>query len=563
VGGNSGIAIFITLDSEVPVLREVSRHARQWSLPPKVFSPPGGLALPVARPMSSVWVVADASLLFSSSLVFYFLTLAPTILWGDDGHFQLQAIRGTLQASAGGHPLWVAVAHLFTRIPVGELAFRVNLVSALFGAVAVGLLYLCARAAGISRLAAVAAALAFAVSHTFWAHAVRAEVYTMTMAMVALVLLFSLRWYRNGRSLDLALAGLALALALSTHVLILLFGPALLWLLSARRRQLSARSVALAALVTGVALLPLLSLLWMDSRRLGMDLSGTLAWALFSFDGYDFGDRFFRIALNRLASDTGQWLGYLGLQFVGVAFVAGLWGAIAIWKRHAASLATFVLLLYLVPAAFAFAYDVGDRYVFFLPSYLAFALWIGVGIDALWETVRARRPAWAGRGLQLGLVALFALTPVLTYRMLPDLLHTVSPQFREARRVPGPNSRYFLLWPSRANYTDPRDFVTAALAATPPDGVLLAEPALASPMIYLQAVEGFRTDVAVRFCCWDIDQALAESGGRPLVLADRAEEVYPVARLQEMYGFEIVAQPPVYLLVQADVVEPEVGDVRP
>ncbi|MCS7287067.1 MAG: DUF2723 domain-containing protein, partial [Anaerolineae bacterium] len=82
---------------------------------------------------------SDSLVLFILGLGFYGFTLAPTVLWGDEGYWQLQAVICNLQASAGGHPLWVLIAHLFSKIPIGDIAGRVNFVSALFGAVALSL----------------------------------------------------------------------------------------------------------------------------------------------------------------------------------------------------------------------------------------------------------------------------------------------------------------------------------------------------------------------------------------------------------------------------------------
>ena len=178
--------------------------------------------------------------LVAGGLCLYAATLAPTVLWGDDATLQLAAVDGQLRASAGSHPAWVALAHLLSALPIRELAYRVNLLSALAGAATLGLFYLILRAVPVSRPAGILATLAFAVSHTFWAHAVRAEVYTLTLATMGLMVVAGLYWQRTGQDRYLALEGAAIGLALTTHVLALLYLPALAWLLIARRRQLHA-----------------------------------------------------------------------------------------------------------------------------------------------------------------------------------------------------------------------------------------------------------------------------------------------------------------------------------
>ena len=80
-----------------------------------------------------------------------------------------------------------------------------NAFSALWGAVAVGLLYLLALRmlrmtapagwpAAISRLLALLAAAIFAVTPTFWSQAVVAEVYTLNAALIVAILLALVTW---------------------------------------------------------------------------------------------------------------------------------------------------------------------------------------------------------------------------------------------------------------------------------------------------------------------------------------------------------------------------------
>ena len=65
-----------------------------------------------------------------------------------------------------GYPTYTMLAHLFTYLPFGDPAYRTNLLSAVFGAATVFILFL----AGLrlsSRILAAIGALAFAVGNTF------------------------------------------------------------------------------------------------------------------------------------------------------------------------------------------------------------------------------------------------------------------------------------------------------------------------------------------------------------------------------------------------------------
>ena len=67
-------------------------------------------------------------LAYAVALASYLYTIAPTLLWGDDAKFQWMAyLRDTRAGAAYDHPVWVILAHPFTRLPVGDVAFRATL----------------------------------------------------------------------------------------------------------------------------------------------------------------------------------------------------------------------------------------------------------------------------------------------------------------------------------------------------------------------------------------------------------------------------------------------------
>ena len=136
-------------------------------------------------------------------LILYVLTLAPTVLYYapenyDSAH--LQVVAYTLGISSyTGYPTYAMLAHLFTYLPVSDVAYRVNLTSAVFGALAVAVAYLLCRRLGAGSLASGAGAIAFGLSVTFWSQAVISEVYTLHVLLMALFLLVLLVW-RERRS---------------------------------------------------------------------------------------------------------------------------------------------------------------------------------------------------------------------------------------------------------------------------------------------------------------------------------------------------------------------------
>src|SRR5712671_3886133 len=119
----------------------------------------------------------------------YAVTLAPTVGAGDSAELILAAPALGIPHPPG-YALWLLVARLAAAVPVGAIAARVNAVSALSTAAAVGLFWLLARRTGLRSTASIVATALFATASIVWASAVEAEVYGLaTTAFLALTLL--------------------------------------------------------------------------------------------------------------------------------------------------------------------------------------------------------------------------------------------------------------------------------------------------------------------------------------------------------------------------------------
>ncbi|MDX2221409.1 MAG: DUF2723 domain-containing protein, partial [Rhodospirillaceae bacterium] len=133
----------------------------------------------------------------------YLATLAPTVTFWDAGEF-ITAAKMLGIPHPPGTPLWVLLAHVWGLVvPFGDYAWRLNLMSAVCGAIAAGAWFLvvhasAARAADAPRwvapMAGWGAALVGAFSFTAWQNAVEAEVYSVALLTIALVALAATAW---------------------------------------------------------------------------------------------------------------------------------------------------------------------------------------------------------------------------------------------------------------------------------------------------------------------------------------------------------------------------------
>ena len=75
----------------------------------------------------------DSLLAFLAPLLLYRATMAPTLYNLDSAEFTTAAYTGGL-VRATGYPLYLAVGRIWSRIPIGDVGFRMNLLSAVCGA---------------------------------------------------------------------------------------------------------------------------------------------------------------------------------------------------------------------------------------------------------------------------------------------------------------------------------------------------------------------------------------------------------------------------------------------
>lgn len=206
-------------------------------------TPPGWVDLCIAAGVASV------------SFCAYLLTLAPGLLRADGGQFQTLAV--TLgYAHPNGSPVYLLLARLATWLPLGEAAYRVNLLSAVMGAVAVGLVYLVGSTFVGRRWISLAGAAALAVSPTFWSQAIVAGSQVSAVTFMAAILLCLGLWERTGRCCWLFLAGCLGGAGIGVHVTVALMAPAGLILICLRRQSVLANwTAALLGLAVGLSAL--------------------------------------------------------------------------------------------------------------------------------------------------------------------------------------------------------------------------------------------------------------------------------------------------------------------
>ena len=376
-------------------------------------------------------------LVFVGALGLYLRTLAPSVaeLFDDSLEFQLVGYKLAI-AHPTGYPLYTLLLKAFTLLPIGEVAGRTNLSSAVLAAVAVALVYGIARRLTGSVLPALAAAAALAVSPVFWSQAVITEVYALNAVLVAAATLVVLGGRgreevgalaphgdklavpggrgregvgalagsseevtalggegraatvsAGGAGRDLTALALIAGLMLTHHrtgVLLLPTAALYLWLSDGRDGRVWLKQV-FTRRTAAAALLPLALYAYLPLRGTIGSLDGTyqntpegfVSWVLASgynvfLTGNPFNVHYDAAFFVQLFAGQFGWLG-LGLALLGLGWL--------LKRRFAAGV--FLLAAFATYLVFVVNYRVPDVQVFAIPAFLMIALMLGCGLQAL------------------------------------------------------------------------------------------------------------------------------------------------------------------------------------
>ncbi len=351
-----------------------------------------------------------AALVFGLALTLYVRTLAPGLLLGDSAEFQ--TLTYTLgMTHATGYPVYLLLARAFTFLPLGGLAYRVSLFTAVIAALAVALVYVNGRLLGGWRVAALGGALALAVCQVFWWQAVIAELYAFAAAWLAGIVCLVLVWRQTADRRFLFVAGLLGGLSLGVHLTVALAAPGILlylWL-STRSRPAWLAALGGATLGTILAFGAFLFIDALDAPSTYYNTTlrhGVSAWGMTAADidsplerlAFVFGARQFQMFLfsdpyaNQPDSANSYRMAVAAMFAPSVIGLMVLGFAAALVRRWREGL--LLLAVWLGMLGFVLNYSIGDLQPFYIPSFTVLAIAAAVGAAAVQDGVQ-----WALRRL--------------------------------------------------------------------------------------------------------------------------------------------------------------------
>src|ERR671921_1241771 len=309
--------------------------------------------------------------------ILYLGTLAPTVLpYSTPDTLDSPMLQAEVSVLGIGHPTgyptYLMLTHLFTYLPFGDQAYRVNLASAVYAALAVVAVYAAGLLLSRRVVASAAGSLAFGLGAALWSQAVIAEVYTLNALLVSFTIVTLLLWREYRKDRYLLLSAFLVGLCLTNHLTSGLLLPAsLLFVALVDWRRLV--DVGLVARGAGLFLLGLAPYLYLPIRAVmdpPMEANNPTDFGRFWYviSGGNLTGSFFSFGPSELPERMVFYWEHLLDNMPFLVVMAALTGAVVVLLKDRA-VGIFLGFLFFGWLFHAVENDIPDIDLYFIPTY--------------------------------------------------------------------------------------------------------------------------------------------------------------------------------------------------
>ena len=350
-------------------------------------------------------------LIFVFNLTIYLLlTLSPTVQFIDSGELAV-VCKSLGLAHPTGYPLYTLLGRLFCLLPLKDTIFRVSFMSLFFTCVANIILFFILLIVGqnlskrkkesssIEIWSAFIACLIFSFIPTLWSCANSNEVYSLNVLLYSLVLLLILIW-RNSRKGSVGerifcLVAFVYGLSFGNHMSTILLLPAIFFILiityGKALFRLKRAVPILALFLLGLSIylyLPIRS-----SQNPIMDWGNPESWSTFKrhVTGWQYQVWMFAQSAQELGSNFQNFIKLFFHQFPFYLLPLSFLGVWRLFVRDR-KMSVFFLILFLANILYGINYAIPDIDPYFLGSFLVNVIFVGVGLNFVFQIILA--PRW-------------------------------------------------------------------------------------------------------------------------------------------------------------------------
>lgn len=499
------------------------------------------------------------TIVFLTVFTLYSLTLAPGVVGGDAGEHQFAApLLGIPHAT--GYPLYILLGKLWTLvIPMGGLAWRMNWLSAFFGAAAAGMTSLVVYQLGGQRsaaqghekqallplLAAFIAGLTLAYGLTLWQWSVIAGVRSLNVLFFAVLTWQAIRWqqqrqmgHEQAAERTLSWLALTVGLSLAHHRTTVFYLPWLILWIGWHDRQLIwqvKRLVKLTALtIAPLSLYAFIYFRGISSPPYSHEQITDFQSFWFLVGASDSSGLFLHVDPQFLAARLAFIWHDILAQLSWPGMVVTAIGAISLARhqpRHMLLQGALVLtfLLFVVDFEVVNLNEAPTWYL--MPAYFIFAVWSGIGLITVGQRIPPPPPTASHLPPPTyRLPPTSYRLPPIAYRLLPPiylLLLTYTLALPNWQQIDRAASQPLDGWRQRLRGTQAERFVASSLPKVEPHSLLLGDWEQYTPMMYYRLIDGLRPDVEPRLPLdnWPDQVAAAQARNQPVYFMRKTDDL--------------------------------------
>src|SRR5450830_143120 len=324
-------------------------------------------------------------------LIFYLLTLERKLVGGDTSWYMLELPQMTLLPPTG-YPVFSLIGKLFSIIPIGPLALRLNLISAVFGSLTILFLFMAINKLIKNEFLSLIASFSFAFAYPYWFFANRLEFDTLNSFYIAILLFAIFKYQENSVRKNLYFCFACLGFLLTNHPIAFFLMPAFLILTITINPKIfkSTKEVSLSILFF---ILPLFSYFYIYIRSVqGFGRADTLLKFIYFVTGREesgatFGGSFGDKHLSGILKVTLDYLKLIKNNYGIILIILAVIGLIYLFKKNW-KVALFSLLAIIFNLLITTQYLTWAVLNYTLDIMILMSVYIGFGFLLFWDLLK-------------------------------------------------------------------------------------------------------------------------------------------------------------------------------
>lgn len=323
----------------------------------------------------------------------YSLTIAPDLTWAhfsaDGGDLIVAAATGGVPHPSG-YPLYLILARIFQSLPIGTLAFRTNLLSAICTITAALILYALLerqlRTKPFGAAIATLAALTFGLAPFIWGQALVTEVYALHGLLIILCL-YAISIQES--TIPDWVLGLLFGLAATNHLTSIVLFPLLIFNFDSKKlAPANILGKRITGFLLGLTLYLTLPLRASFNPPINWGDASTLNGFVWLVSGQIYHAYTFDLSIADMLGRLRAFAGLFLEQFTWVGALLAVYGISTSIPRRISIPTIWISLSYLV---FSIIYASRDSQVNLLPVWVCLVIWLAYGLQdiIIWLDNRA------------------------------------------------------------------------------------------------------------------------------------------------------------------------------